>query len=186
MMSVPPRFPPCDDDPAERGEHLEIANHGRLRIRPLRRSEDDAIREFYARLTPQTRYLRFFSPMPALPESVLRALSDVDSTGRFALVAEDDSANGAFVGLASFGAIDNERAEVALVVRDDWQRRHLGTELAERVLQAAECRGYHRFVAHVSMDNVGIRRLLRHVGELVASRVEGGGVSELEFVRRRH
>ena len=183
-MTVRSKMAPCDDDPGGRDEHLELPNHGRLRIRPLRRSEDDALREFYGRLTPRTRYLRFLSPMPALPDSVLRALSDVDSAGRFALVAEDDGANGDFVGLASFGAIDGERAEVALVVRDDWQRRHLGTELAERVLQAAECRGYHRFVAHVSMDNVGIRRLLNRVGDLVAARIDGG-VSELEFVRRR-
>ena len=184
-MTVPPEPPPCGDDAGARDEHLEIANHGRLRIRPLRRSEDDAIREFYGRLTPETRYLRFFSPMPSLPDSVLHALSDVDSAGKFALVAEDDEANGDFVGLASFGAIDGERAEVALVVRDDWQRRNLGTVLAERVLEAAECRGYRRFVAHVSMDNVAIRRLLRRVGNLVASRFEGG-VSVLEFVRRPH
>jgi len=34
------------------------------------------------------------------------------------------------------------------------------------------------------MDNVGIRRLLNRVGDLVAARIDGG-VSELEFVRRR-
>ena len=55
------------------------------------------------------------------------------------------------MGLASFGAIDDGNVEVALVIRDDWQRQRLGTELAGRLLQAAEARGFHRFITNVSL-----------------------------------
>jgi len=182
MRSLP-ALTPIDDYPIELEEELTLSNDRRLHIRPLRRCEDDAIRTFYARLSPRTRYLRFFSPMPTLPDSVLRLLTCVDHRRTLALVAEDATVDGGVVGLASFGAIDGDRVEVALVVRDDWQQQGVGMELAGRVLQAAEVRGFHRFLVHVSSDNVAIRRLLRHVGDVVSAHVSGG-VSEIEFVRR--
>ena len=151
-----------------------------LRVRPLHNSDAGLLSELYARLTPNTRYLRFFSMMPQLPDSVLDALLNVDCRRRVALVAECD---GTVVGLGSFGAIDDESAEVALVVCDEWQRRRLGTALAMRVLAAAERRGFHRFVAHVLSTNDAARRLVRSVGTVLSWRMHGG-VTELVFVRR--
>jgi len=171
--------------PKELDADLTLSNRKRLHIRALRTCEDGPIRELYARLSPRTRYLRFFSPMPTLPDSVARLLASVDYRRQLALVAEYDDGNGAeIVGLGSFGAIDDQNAEVALVVRDDWQRQRVGTELAIRILLAAENRGFKRFVVHILSDNIAIRRLLRHVGEMVSSTMSGG-MSELAFVRRR-
>jgi RimJ/RimL family protein N-acetyltransferase len=186
---TPSTEPSSDVYPIELEDDLLLSNERRVHIRPLRRCdgapcEDDAIREFYARLSPRTRYLRFFSPMPSLPDSVLRLLTSVDQHRSLALVAEDDTGHGDVVGLASFGAIDQDRVEVALVVRDDWQHQGVGLELAGRVMQAAEVRGFHRFLVYVTSDNVAIRRLLKHVGDVVSARASGG-VSEIEFVRRR-
>jgi RimJ/RimL family protein N-acetyltransferase len=170
--------------PREFDDDVTLTNCKRLHIRALRTSEDGPIRELYARLSPRTRYLRFFSPMPTLPDSVARLLASVDYRRQLALVAEHNNGNGdEIVALGSFGAIDDHSAEVALVVRDDWQRQRVGTELAVRILLAAESRGFQRFIVHILSDNVAIRRLLRHVGEVVSTRVSGG-VSELAFVRR--
>jgi RimJ/RimL family protein N-acetyltransferase len=176
---------PCesDDHPSELEAQLTLPDDRRVRIRPLRRCEDAAIQIFYTRLSPRTRYLRFFSPMPSLPDSVLHLLTRVDCR-HLALVAEDGTATGEIVALASFGAIDNARGEVALVVRDDWQQQHVGTELALRVMQAAEALGFHRFLVHVAADNFAIRKLLKKIGDVVSARASGG-VSEIEFVRRR-
>ena len=72
---------------------------------------------------------------------------------------------------------------MGLVVRDDWQRRHLGTELALRMMQAAERRGFRRFVGHVLDENVPMRKLLKNIGEIVSTKISGN-VHELSFVRR--
>lgn len=153
-------------------------------IRPLRRCEDAPVRELYRRLSPRTRYLRFFSPMPELPESVLHLLTCVDGERGLALLAELRTPAGPeVVGLGSFGADGNGRAEVGLVVSDAWQRQGIGTALADRVLQAAEARGFHRFVAHALWDNQPIRRLIRRVGEIVSTRTRQG-VTEISFVPR--
>jgi acetyltransferase len=123
--------------------------------------------------------------MPFVPDSVVRLLASVDYRRQLALVAEHETPDGReVVGMGSFGAVDDSSAEVALVVSDQWQQQGVGTELASRVLEAAEARGYDRFIVHVASDNVAMRRLLRNVGDVVSAKVSRG-VSELVFVRRR-
>jgi GNAT superfamily N-acetyltransferase len=171
--------------PSELEDHLRLPNHQFLHIRPLRACDDGPIRELYSHLSPRTRYLRFFSPAPRLPDSVLKLLSHVDYRRRLAMLAELNIAERAEVAaLGSFAAIDDDTAEVGLVVRDEWQRRGIGKALAMRVLLAAEARGFDRFVAHVLGGNVAIREVLNHVGVVVSTKTKHG-VSEVFFVRRR-
>jgi acetyltransferase len=166
-------------------ERVTLPNQKRLRIRALRRCEDGPIRDLFARLTARTRQFRFLSPLPSVPDSLIRQIVSVDYRRQLALVAEDlDGVPGDVVGLANFGAIDERTVEVALVVRDEWQRQHVGTELAVRMLRAAEERGYDRFVASMHAENVGVRRLLKHVG-VVTSYAMSGAITELTFVARR-
>lgn len=165
-------------------EYVTLPNRRRLRIRPLRHCEEQPIRELYSHLSPRSRYMRFFSVMPALPDSLVRQLACVDGLHRVAFVAEDDADGRAEpVALASFGAIDDTTVELGLVVRDEWQNQRLGTALAVRVLDAAEARGFHRFVASMHAQNTAIRRLLHRVGVVVSSTFESG-VFEFAFVRR--
>jgi len=170
--------------PSELEDHIRLPNHRLLHIRPLRPCDDGPIRELFSHLGPRTRYLRFLSPMPVLPDSVLSLMTCVDYVRRLALLAELDIAGRTeVVALSSFGAIDDGTAEVGLVVRDEWQRQGIGIALAARVLQAAEARGFTRFVAHAFSDNVVIRKLLNHVGDVLSTRTHQG-VSEVSFVRR--
>lgn len=170
--------------PSELEDDMSLPNGELLRIRPLRRGEELPIRQLYERLSPETRYLRFFSPMPLLPEPVLRVISCVDYRRQLALLAELDGPDGVqVVALGSFAAIDHNTAEVGLVVADQWQRQGIGTALASRLLLAAEARGFDRFVAHVLHGNAVIRRLLARAAFIVSTRTQQA-VSEVCFVRR--
>jgi GNAT superfamily N-acetyltransferase len=101
---------------------------------------------------------------------VVRMLACVDYHRQLARVAEYDNGNDReIVGLASFGATDDGNVEVAIVVQDDWQRQRLGTEHAGRLLQAAEARGFHRFIANVSL---GQRRDTKAIEESWRRRVD--------------
>ena len=155
-----------------------------LRVRPLWPCEVGPVRELYSRLSPATRYLRSFSPMPVLPDSVLRLVTGVDYQRRVALLAEFQPSEGThIVALGSFGATADGRAEVALVVRDEWQRQGIGTIVADRLLRAAQARGFHRFVALVLWDNRPIRSFLGRIGDVVATSARQG-VTEISFVAR--
>jgi RimJ/RimL family protein N-acetyltransferase len=183
MRHIGQRQPGGDVDCGDEIDYVTLPNQRRLRIRALRPCEERPIRELDARLSRETRYRRFFSAMSTLPDSLIQILARVDHD-HVALVAEHDGADGRrTIALGSFGAVDDVSAEVALVVCDQWQGQRVGTELAQRVLAAAERRGFHRFIAHMLSDNVAIRRLLRHFGELVWTKTSGS-VQELAFVRR--
>jgi RimJ/RimL family protein N-acetyltransferase len=171
--------------PTELDAHVTLTDQRRIRIRALHSREERPIRMLHERLSPRTRYLRFLSPIPTLPDALVRRLAWVDYRRRLAVVAEDEAAGGAgVVALASFSAVDETTAEVAVVVQDDWQRQGIGTALVSTLLDAAEKRGFGRFVATIATDNSIIRRLLDRIGRVVGSHTSLG-VSELVFVRRR-
>ena len=169
---------------ADEGQ-IALPNGCHLRIRALRSGEDGPVRELCARLSPRTRYLRFFLPIPVLPDSLVRMLADVDDPRRLALVAElDDADGGDVVAFGNVGGGDDDRAEVGLVVADAWQRQGIGVAVAARLLHAAEGRGYHRFVVHGLGENSALHPLLNHVADVVSTKTRHG-VSEITFVRRR-
>jgi GNAT superfamily N-acetyltransferase len=102
-----------------------------------------------------------------------------------ALVAELEPADGGdVVALGNVCAIDDDRAEVGLVVADAWQRLGIGVALANRLLHAAEVRGYRRFVVYGLWDNPALRPLLNHLAEVVSTKTRFGE-AEITFVRRR-
>jgi GNAT superfamily N-acetyltransferase len=109
-------------------------------------------------------------------------LTSVDDRRALALVAVlDTEEGGGIVGLGNLFVVDDCHMEVGLVVRDDWQRKRVGTELANRMLQAARARGFAQFVAHVAWDNVAIRGLLQRHGRIISARMNGS-VTEITFV----
>ena len=170
--------------PSELNDSFVLADNRRIRVRALRPFEHQPVQELFDHLSPRSRYLRFLSPLRELPDALLRRLTSVDYRRHLALLAEYTSGGGSeTVGLGSFGVVDEARAEVGLVVRDEWQRLRIGTELAVRVLQAAESRGVHRFIAHIAIGNDASRKLIRNVGEIVSASWSCG-VSELMFIRR--
>jgi RimJ/RimL family protein N-acetyltransferase len=163
---------------------IVLPTHRLVRVRPLCPREDAPVRNLYGRLSPRTRYQRFLSPLPALPDSVLSILTCVDYRRRLTLLAELDTPAGVEpVALGSFAAIDEGSVEVGLVVGDDWQRQGIGVALAARIMAAAQARGFDRFVAHALWENRAIRRIIDHVGDIVSSRTRHG-VCELTFSAR--
>jgi len=171
-------------DPNENSSVTLPTGH-RVRFRLLKHGELEAVRELCAGLSLRTRYLRFLSPMPVLPESLLHMLADVDDLRRLTLVAEQDAADGGrVVGLCNLAALDDDRAELGLVVADCWQRQGIGGALAARLLLAADLRGFRRFVVHGLWDNPAFWHVLRRTADVI-SKTMRFGVSEVMFVRRR-
>jgi GNAT superfamily N-acetyltransferase len=160
-----------------------LPNGRRLRIRPLRPGELHLVRDLCSRLTLRTRHLRFFSPSPVVPETLMRMLADVEDTRRMAMIAELDEGDRRVVALGNAIAIDDDRAEVGLVVADAWQRQGIGVILAARLLRAADARGFKQFLVHGLWNNPAVRPLLSHTAEVVSANMRYG-VAEIHFIRR--
>jgi GNAT superfamily N-acetyltransferase len=140
-----------------------------VRIRPASPADLDALRAFFAALSPQTLRLRFLFPLRELPESMLRAFIRTDDRTRVAFVAEPRGAAAAepagLIAEARYIRIgDSDSAELALVVADGWRRVGLGTLLMRALLQHARNAGVRRLCGDALAENTPILGLVGSFG----------------------
>jgi acetyltransferase len=77
-------------------------------------------------------------------------------------------------------ADDPEAADFAVVVGDPYQGEGLGTELLERLADAAVARGIRRFRASALAENVAAHKLVRRLAGRLAREDHFGAVDEFE------
>ena len=119
------------------------ARHGRLlrhpsprrgtevRLRLLSPADREKLLAAFDRLSPESRYRRFFTVTPRLPEKLLRRLLDTDGWNHFAIGAEtatEDPTDAEGGGVARFIRLNDapDVAEAAVTVVDHMQRRRHG------------------------------------------------------------
>jgi GNAT superfamily N-acetyltransferase len=131
----------------------------------------------FQRLSDESRYQRFLSPMPELSESMVRYLTDVDHHDHEAMVALD-AATGEGVGVARYvrHQDDRSRAEAAVTVIDDWQGRGVGTLLLELLAERARREGIDTFTALMLATNADMMELLESLGPVHVVDREAGTV----------
>jgi RimJ/RimL family protein N-acetyltransferase len=134
----------------------------------------------FARLSDNSRRMRFLARKDQLSAAELRYLTDVDHHDHEALGALDQ-ADGRGVGVARYvrDAEDRHTAEIAVTVVDEWQGRGLGTELLTRLSGRARSEGIRRFTALVAEDNTAMAGLLRNMSASPVGR--GPGTVEYEI-----
>jgi acetyl coenzyme A synthetase (ADP forming)-like protein len=150
-----------------------LTDGGTAHIRPIRPDDIEQLRALHGRLSPQSIYFRFFSPIPRVPEAQLHRLAEVDYRERFALVAELDGLVVAVVRYDS-GKSEPTAAEVAFVVEDGQQRRGLATVMLEHLAAVARSNGIVRFDAETLPDNRAMMDVFRHAGFDVTSHFDSG------------
>ncbi|WP_229404221.1 GNAT family N-acetyltransferase [Micromonospora sp. NBRC 110038] len=69
--------------------------------------------------------------------------------------------------------VEGDEAEVALLVRDDWQRRGVGTALLRRLVRHAERAGLAGLVLHVQAENTPMLRTLRRLARPTVTERDG-------------
>jgi GNAT superfamily N-acetyltransferase len=164
------------------GENVTTRDGRRILMRPLRHDDRARLQAAFDRLSPDSRYRRFLSPMPRLSAAQLDHLTDVDHHDHEALVALDESGE-RLIGVARFVRIESTVAEPALTVADDWQRQGIGTALLEALAARALQENVLVFRGHFLSDNPAPLRLLEEIGD--AEVRKSGTVSEVE-VRLHH
>ena len=146
-------------------------------VRPIRPDDREELAEGMRRLSPESRYRRFFTPTSELSAAELSYLTDVDHHDHEALVAlEPDSGHG--IGVARFvrSAGDAELAEVAVAVADSWHNRGVATALLDRLTQRAREEGVRRFSAEVLADNRPMLELIDELGDVTLRHLDDGAV----------
>ena len=157
--------------------HLRDGTPVRLRlIGPADRAQ---LAAGFEKLSRESRYRRFFTAMPTLPDRMLDRLVATDGWKHVAIGAElasDDPAGAEGLGVARFIRLDDapDVAEVAVAVVDAKQKLGLGSLLLRELVEAARERGIHRFRAMMLAENSPARALMEDLGEEVSVRRENG------------
>ena len=142
-------------------------------IRPIEVRDTEELRGLFWRMSPESRYFRFLSPVTHPADTCLRRLVAVDHRDRDALVATIDDH---VVGVARYdrSTEDPRHAEVAVVVEDAWHRHGVATALLHALGGVATERGVERFTATVAADNRAVTRLVRSFPVLATWNWEAG------------
>jgi RimJ/RimL family protein N-acetyltransferase len=135
-------------------------------IRQIHRGDAPLLADGFARLSAESRRMRFLRPKDKPKDkpspAELRYFTMVDHHDHEALGALDDR-TGRSVGVAQYvrHADDPETAEIAVMVVDAWRGRGLGSELLTQLADRARAEGIQRFTAPVAADNAAVSGLLR-------------------------
>jgi RimJ/RimL family protein N-acetyltransferase len=153
-----------------------------VQVRQVQPDDAPALVRAYANLGEQSRYRRFFTVMPELPEATLKAAVEVDHTDHEALVAVPLQSEGEIVGECRFVRLADQpdTADVGVTVVDAWQGRGLGSALLARLSERALEVGIEYFTAEILAENRTMLTLLpalgrvetESLGPVVTARVE--------------
>ncbi|MBG0559975.1 bifunctional acetate--CoA ligase family protein/GNAT family N-acetyltransferase [Actinoplanes aureus] len=163
----------------ERSADVLLADGSAAHLRQIRPEDAPAIVDFHSRMSDRTRYLRYFSPYPRIPERDLQRFVNVDHRDREAFVTVAD---GKITSVGRYERLGpgSPEAEVAFVVEDALQGRGIGSVLLEHLAEAAREHGITRFVAEVLPENSGMLRVFGDSGYQVQRRY-ADGVVHLSF-----
>ncbi|MFH1829553.1 MAG: GNAT family N-acetyltransferase [Pseudomonadota bacterium] len=169
--------------PEELAHCRVIADGTQVFFRPVKMTDEDAMRDFFYSLSAESVYHRFFQPVQSMPHARAMPMVSIDYDKDMALVATvEDAAGEKIVGIGRYmrGSKEERMAEVAFMIRDEWQNRGMGRALLASLIDIAGSRGIEGFVASVLHDNKQMMSVFHASGYLVKSIFEDG-VYSLSF-----
>jgi acyl-CoA hydrolase/N-acetylglutamate synthase-like GNAT family acetyltransferase len=147
-------------------------------IRPARITDEAALQDLLYRCSDETIYRRFLAHRRVHPREEVQELVDLDNEQNMAFVAvpaESDE----IIGVARYDVDPaSGLADLAFLVRDDWQGKGIGTELMRSMMDIGRARGLAGFELTVLEWNAPMLALIRESGLQIRSD-SGGGVRRL-------
>lgn len=140
---------------------IEILNGERLAVRPVIPSDAGLIEDFLRQTDVSNLRLRL-STFPPSEHELIR-LTQIDYDREMSFVALE--ANGGLAAMARLAADpDRERAEFAIVVRADLQRKGVGSSLLSHLMKYASAEGIGAIEGFVPLGDENMLRLCERLG----------------------
>lgn len=167
-------------------EYLETFRTTRAELtvfmRPVRMSDESLLKDLFYSLSERSLYRRFISTRKDMPHERLQEFVIIDYTKRTTILATiGQGEKEVVVGMGEYSVEETSHtAEVAFVVRDDYQGKGVGTELLGYLIYLAKRQGLLGFTAEVLVDNRAMMHLFEKAGFDVEKR-SSEGVYELKL-----
>jgi acetyltransferase len=150
--------------PAELEKRVRIGKQSFV-FRAIRPEDEPLMEKLFRSFSEETVRLRFFHPIKEMTHEMLTRYCFNDYDREMAIVVEKPGKGRKLLGVGRFMKdVGNESAEFAVVVTDAFQRKGLGRELLEYVVEIAGARGIKRLWALVSCENQAMVELAKSRG----------------------
>ncbi len=145
-------------------------------FRPMHPTDEPGDSDLFYSLSQETIYYRFMSHMKRIPRKQMQNFVYVDHRSEVAIVGTVPEAHGEDIIAIGRYYLDpkTNRAEVAFVVRDDWQNRGIGGFLMKHLATIAKRNGITGFTAEVLRDNKPMQAVINHSGFKVRATLNEG------------
>jgi len=156
-----------------------------LFFRPLLASDEFAYRNFFYSLKRETVYRRFFFHMELFTHEIAQQeWSNLDYRKNMTLIGlHQKGGHKEIVAVGSYAQGKNKGAEIAFVVREDFQNKGIASYLLQELEKIAIENGYKRFGASVLEDNSAMIQVFekRYPNAKVTLNKEEGYRIEMDF-----
>ena len=147
-----------------------------IHFRPVHPIDEPLMRDLLYDLSQETIYYRFMSHSQRFGQKQIQNFVYVDHRKDVAIVGTLPEAFGDEIIIVGRYYLDERtnRAEVAFVIRDEWQSKGLGTFMFKHLVKIAMASGISGFTAEVLRNNKRMQAVFNHSGFKVQSMVEEG------------
>ena len=145
-------------------------------LRPVRISDEPLLKDFFYSLSDKSLYRRFVSSRQDMPHDRLQEFVAIDYTKEMVILAFlTDGDRETLAGMGQYNINEGTYyADVAVVVRDEFQNRGIGTEMAGYLTQLAKRQGLHGFTAEVLAENRSMLHIFEKIGFEIERSVTSG------------
>jgi acyl-CoA hydrolase/GNAT superfamily N-acetyltransferase len=153
-----------------------LDNGIQVSFRSIQPTDEPNMRDLLYDLSQETVYYRFMSRQKRFSHRQIHDFVYIDHRKDVAIVGTVPEASGdEIVAVGRYFLNEkNNKAEVAFVIRDDWQNMGLGKFLFSHLIAIARRNGIAGFTAEVLRDNRRMQNIFNHSGYKVKSVVEEG------------
>ena len=149
-----------------------------VEIRPIRPEDEPEMIDFHTKLSERTVYLRYFQPLKLSQRTAHERLTRIcfnDYDREMALVVERKKPDGTCE-IVAVGRLSKQHgrneAELAALVRDEFQGKGIGTELYRRLLEVAKDEKIAKVVSTMLGENREMRRVCEKLGFNIREELE--------------
>jgi len=145
-----------------------------LFFRPVKPSDEKALRDMFYALSEQSLAFRFFQNIKSFPLKFIQEFTTIDFSKDMSIAAfVNDFGGEQIVGIANCNKNPaTKRAEISFLVRDDWQSKGIGTELLNILTDIARESGILGFQARVLSQNHLMMSIFYNSGYKVTTKRE--------------
>jgi acyl-CoA hydrolase/GNAT superfamily N-acetyltransferase len=132
-------------------------------FRPIHPTDEPRTRDLFYALSQETIYYRFMTRSKTIPRREIQDYVFINHRTDVAIVATIPEAFGEDIIAIGRYYLDQKTnyAEVAFVVRDDWQNHGIGTQLLSHLTVIAKRNGISGFTAEVLRENRAMQRVFQ-------------------------